>query len=622
MTLRFASARAVRVVALAALCGVAATLAACGSSTEPKKDITPATITTAVTDTLRAAAGGTVNTLLSVTVKNAEGVAVPSIPVTFTVTAGGGSLAVATVNTDTNGVATDTWTLGHAAGVQTVAATVTTLAPVVFVAVAQSGTATTIAKVAGDSQTVTVGTAVLVAPSVKVTDQFGNPVSGVQVTFAAATGGGLANGAVLTTNASGVATVASWTLGATAGANTLTATAQGISTPVTFTATATAGALAVIKFTNTAPAQLTIGQTFKYTIQAFDAHNNAVSTAGIAFSSSNSAVATVDSTGTVTAVGAGSAAITASLGTISVSAAAISVLGHPSATIIDSVAMGSTIGGIVVSGNTAWVARSTASAVAAVNLTTGTLVGSADLASRAVDVAAGGSGPTVAAISTGSQALVWFVNAATLTRTDSIELVANPAKIAMTSTGTTAFVDGTDFNLLTIDVASRSITGSASLPGTVTVMKVAPGDTLLYAGTVFGTVYEVDARTGTVRRQVNTGASTIVDLDVSRDGKTLYTADGSTAVTMTPLASGGLSGTVDFGHAVAGVAISPDQQQLWASLPGLVVTAPFQNGTFSTIAVSNQHVLTGDTPTRIVFTALGDRAAVVDIGNLQIIVFK
>ena len=46
----------------------------------------------------------------------------------------------------------------------------------------------------GDGQVATAGAAVATAPSVKVTDAGGNPVSGVSVTFAVASGGGSATG--------------------------------------------------------------------------------------------------------------------------------------------------------------------------------------------------------------------------------------------------------------------------------------------------------------------------------------------------------------------------------------------------------------------------------------------
>jgi hypothetical protein len=75
---------------------------------------------------------------------------------------------------------------------------------------------------------------------VLVRDQVGQPMAGVQVTFAVTAGGGTLTGATATTSAAGVATVGSWTLGPAAGQNTLTATAGSLS-PVTFNATGTVG---------------------------------------------------------------------------------------------------------------------------------------------------------------------------------------------------------------------------------------------------------------------------------------------------------------------------------------------------------------------------------------------
>jgi adhesin/invasin len=85
---------------------------------------------------------------------------------------------------------------------------------------------------------------------VKVTDQFGNPIAGVAVNFAVASGGGTVTGAAQTTGADGVATVGSWTIGQTVGTNVLRATATGATittgNPADFTSTGIAGAPAVI----------------------------------------------------------------------------------------------------------------------------------------------------------------------------------------------------------------------------------------------------------------------------------------------------------------------------------------------------------------------------------------
>lgn len=92
---------------------------------------------------------------------------------------------------------------------------------------------------AGDAQSAVAGTPVSVPPAVRVTDDGGGPVVGVDVRFTVRSGGGAVEGADATTNADGVATAGSWTLGTTPGENVLTARTAGLLTEVVFTATGT-----------------------------------------------------------------------------------------------------------------------------------------------------------------------------------------------------------------------------------------------------------------------------------------------------------------------------------------------------------------------------------------------
>lgn len=107
----------------------------------------------------------------------------------------------------------------------------------------EAGAAASVSVQAGDGQTATVGTAVATPPAVRISDAFGNPVAGAEVTFAVTGGGGSVTGSPATTDASGVATVGSWVLGTTAGANSLSASVDGVA-PVAFGATGVAGAAA------------------------------------------------------------------------------------------------------------------------------------------------------------------------------------------------------------------------------------------------------------------------------------------------------------------------------------------------------------------------------------------
>jgi adhesin/invasin len=191
-----------------------------------------------------AMAGSSVTTGPSVKVTDANGNPLSGFTVTFAVTGGGGSVTGGSAVTNANGVATvGSWVMGTAAGPNTLAATAGSLqgSPVTFTATAVAATPAAIVIVAGDGQSAAAGSAVPTAPAVKVSDAFGNAVSGFVVTFAVASGGGSISGAAATTNSSGVATVGSWTLGPTAGLNTLTATGPGLTpSSVTFTATASA----------------------------------------------------------------------------------------------------------------------------------------------------------------------------------------------------------------------------------------------------------------------------------------------------------------------------------------------------------------------------------------------
>ena len=96
-----------------------------------------------------------------------------------------------------------------------------------------------ILKSAGDNQTAGTGTTVAIPPAVLVRDNLGNPRPDIEVTFAAASGGGTVSKAKDTTDANGVASIGSWTLGSIPGTNRLTATASGTGisgNPQTFTA--------------------------------------------------------------------------------------------------------------------------------------------------------------------------------------------------------------------------------------------------------------------------------------------------------------------------------------------------------------------------------------------------
>jgi FtsH-binding integral membrane protein len=182
------------------------------------------------------AAGAQLSLPLSVTVTDNASNPVAGITVNWAAASGGGSVGGATSVTNASGIATQTATLGTAGGANSYTATVAGLtgSPLTFTATA----AKTIAVSSGNNQTGVAGTQLSTALSVHVTDGSSNPVAGITVNWAAASGGGSVGGATSVTDGSGIATQSA-TLGATGGANTFTATVVGLTgSPLTFSATA------------------------------------------------------------------------------------------------------------------------------------------------------------------------------------------------------------------------------------------------------------------------------------------------------------------------------------------------------------------------------------------------
>lgn len=182
---------------------------------------------------------GTVVPDLVVLVKDPNGLAVPGIIVTWTVS-GGGHLSQLTDTTDANGQSSVTWTFDSIADTQTARAAVAGLvgSPVAFTGTAVPGNAVSLSLVAGDKQAGPVSSA-LSPHQVVVRDAYGNGEGGLAVVWTAGSGVTL-SGPQSTTNSQGIASI-TVTLGPSPGVFTDTATFSGASgSPVVFTDTAVA----------------------------------------------------------------------------------------------------------------------------------------------------------------------------------------------------------------------------------------------------------------------------------------------------------------------------------------------------------------------------------------------
>ena len=264
--------------------GVSATITATATAGPP------ATVTAVAGNNQTAAAGATVPIAPSIRVVDGFGNLVSGAAVTFTVLSGGGQVTNGLTATNSQGIATvGSWRLGPSGGAQTLAARVeangVTNNPIVFTATAVAGPPTSMVAVSLTTQSAPAGSNVSDPPSVIVRDAAGIPVSGLAVTFTVSAGGGSVVGSPATTNASGVATLASWRLGPLSGLNTVTATAGNLPT-VTFNATGSAGspATVVVHLGNNQVALQGTPVPLPPTVRVTDLNGNPVAGATVTFS--------------------------------------------------------------------------------------------------------------------------------------------------------------------------------------------------------------------------------------------------------------------------------------------------------------------------------------------------
>jgi len=267
----------------------------------------PATVTIVTGNNQTAVAGSQLPTAPSVVVRDNRGNPVSGITVAFI--AGAGAVINATSTTGTNGVATPgAWTLGGAAGTQSLIARVTGLPDVSFTATATAGTASSVVALTATSLgAFAVNSMVMPLPSVRVRDANGNPIAGATVVFTSEAGVNTLTGATKTTGADGIATLTSWQLGTIVGQYSVRALVNGVNlngAEPLFSATAIAGPAAsfavAVNSVQTQPGVALNPVTTVPVVRLVDAFGNGVAGVVVTFTANNGSIAGI--TGVLTDV--------------------------------------------------------------------------------------------------------------------------------------------------------------------------------------------------------------------------------------------------------------------------------------------------------------------------------
>ncbi len=281
--------------------------AACGD--DPASPPTPQSIAASAGGGQTATVGELLGTALAVLVTGSDGAPLSGQSVTWQVTAGGGSVTPSSSSTDASGTATAQWTLGGAAGAQTVTATVQGLAPVTFTATATPGAPAELAVAPGAPVLDALGATVQLGASLR--DAFGNALGAA--TFAWVSD----DESVVTVDAvSGLATAVA------VGEATVTASAEGLEGSATIEVRQVPAAVVI---TPDAP-EVPIGGTLQLSAEVLDANDNPIPAATVGWSTGSDDIATVDADGLLTGAAEGTTPVTATSGEASESVTATVIL--------------------------------------------------------------------------------------------------------------------------------------------------------------------------------------------------------------------------------------------------------------------------------------------------------
>ena len=271
----------------------------------------PARISVVTGDSQTAAVGAAVPIPPTVRVRDTDDNPLPGVSVTFTVTAGNGTVApTAPVTTNADGIAAlSSWTLGNTAGVNGVRATVTGTSPAISVTFSATGVP---GPASPQTSTVTANPTSLLANgtatsqlTIQLKDAFGNDLTsgGATVTFATPTQGSIGT---VTDNGNGTYS-ATYTAGTAAGTVTITPRLSGVNFSNTTTITLNAAVISVT--IDQANPSILVGDTLQLTATVVTIGG---ASTDVTWSSSNTSVATINpTTGLLTGVASGTTTITA-----------------------------------------------------------------------------------------------------------------------------------------------------------------------------------------------------------------------------------------------------------------------------------------------------------------------
>ena len=601
-------------------------LAACGGGgTEPEPIGTPATVAVSAGNGQTGMAGGTLLAPIAAKVSDANGRGVPNIPVTFTVTAGEGSIEPATNRTNGAGIATASWRVGIFVGrpQQVVATALDTLTgalvdTAIFVATVAAGPPATIHSAAGSGVAIAAGQTTPVSLRAAVLDAYGNRVSGATVNWTVVEGQATLAAATSPTNSLGEATN-TLTPGPSTGDILVRASVAEVSWPASFfvqvrqpTVSPVGNSEFVIAVGQTTPIQLRVGVrdglgnvlsgvTVSWTVIQGQATLAAPTSASDALGEATNTLTPAQSTGDMI--------VRASIAGASSPASFLIRPRYVSerAALLQSGGFGiarTPAGELVVT-------LSHSGRLERLSTTNPTNSAVTTVGGNPVVVAVDAAGQ-FAYVSNSARGTLQVIDVPSMTLVVEVDVPGEAHALALSPRGDHVYVTNTEYSVFAVDVATRTIvrtipTGAG--PWGIAFWTTGT-DSLMYVTARNGaSITEVDTRTGSVLRTIAVSGRPH-GIAISPDGRTLYVADDSGGeILFVDRASGATTRRVTAGGAF-GIAIAPDGNTLYVTTnPGHILVVDVASATIT------KHIESGGQPRQILVLPDGNSALAANMGG-------
>jgi YVTN family beta-propeller protein len=201
---------------------------------------------------------------------------------------------------------------------------------------------------------------------------------------------------------------------------------------------------------------------------------------------------------------------------------------------------------------------------------------------------------------------VGVVDARTARQVHAIDVPGDPYRVIVGPEGQQVYVTTNAGILVLIDPAMRRVTRTVQLGRNLNGLALSADGTRVYVGDVEGTIYELDAAGDVLRTFAASGRPQ--GLGLSADGRELYAAGEDGDLIVLSLDTGAEIARVALGAGGFGLAVTPDQTQVW-------VTSPAAGRVFVLDRVSHTIRRTlgvGGIPRRLAFDRSGTLAVVAD----------